>query len=146
MISIWLYIYYLLALRYLQIVCVVWTLYERINVFLGYKTLTIRLDNIVTIIFQKTISLPCQGGGKCLQSQLDHSRHKRWHCPNNISNESPCFSAFSDRCWGLWLLLIGGSNRAFEVNVHSRCSRARRTCVQRTGIVLYIYNCKYCKY
>jgi len=37
------------------------------NVFLYYKALTIRLDDIVAIIFQKTITLPCQGRGKCLQ-------------------------------------------------------------------------------
>jgi len=39
------------------------------NVFLYYKTLTIRLDNIVAIIFQKTISLPCHD--KCLQLPQD---------------------------------------------------------------------------
>jgi len=42
------------------------------NVFLYYKTLTIRLDNIVAIIFQKTISSPCQGRSKCLQ--LSHNK------------------------------------------------------------------------
>jgi len=31
-----------------------------------YKTLTIRLDNTVAIVFQKTIGLPWQGRGKCL--------------------------------------------------------------------------------
>jgi len=38
------------------------------DVFLNYyyKTLTIRLDNIVAIAFQNTIGLPCQGQGKCL--------------------------------------------------------------------------------
>jgi len=36
------------------------------NVFLNYyyKTLTIRFDNIVAIVFQKTISLPREGRGK----------------------------------------------------------------------------------
>jgi len=37
------------------------------NVFLCYKTLMIRLDNIVVIIIQKAIGLPCQGRDKCLQ-------------------------------------------------------------------------------
>jgi len=47
----------------------------------------------------------------------DHTRHKRRHRSNNISDESACFSAFGVRRWrGPRLLLIGSSNRAFEVN------------------------------
>jgi len=53
---------------------VVETLYEGTNAFLYYKTLTI-LDNIVTIIFQKTISLPCQGRGKPLQLHIQKSNN-----------------------------------------------------------------------
>jgi len=37
------------------------------NVSIYYKTPTILLDNIATIIFQQTINLLCQGRGKCLQ-------------------------------------------------------------------------------
>jgi len=44
------------------------------NVSLYYKTLTIRLDNIVAIIFQKTTSLPCQDRGKYLQFAERFSR------------------------------------------------------------------------
>jgi len=37
------------------------------NVFIYYKTRTIHFDNIAAIIFQKTINLPRQSRGKCLQ-------------------------------------------------------------------------------
>jgi len=40
------------------------------KVSIYYKTSTIILDNIVTIIFQKTINLLCQNHGKCLQFLL----------------------------------------------------------------------------
>jgi len=40
---------------------------EWMNVSVYYKIPTIYFDNIVAIIFQKTINLFCQGRGKCLQ-------------------------------------------------------------------------------
>jgi len=40
-------------------------MYVLMNERIYYKTLTIHLDNIVAIIFQKIITLPCQGRGKC---------------------------------------------------------------------------------
>jgi len=64
--------YILVALQYLQIGRVVnrvrfieEILCECMNVFIYYKTLTIHRNNIVAIIFQKTVSLPCQDRGSC---------------------------------------------------------------------------------
>jgi len=64
----------LVALQYLQIgrvvnrVRFVEEMYELMNVFIYYKILTIQhRDNVLAIIFQKTISLSYQGRGKCLQ-------------------------------------------------------------------------------
>jgi len=64
MINVRVYIFSLIILQYLQVDAVVVS-----NEYLSkllQNTNDSRLDNIVAIVFQKTIGLPCQGHGKCL--------------------------------------------------------------------------------